>query len=48
MSGGRRYLAAAILALLAAPALGMLLAPYEKASVMERRALAPMPARPRA
>ena len=46
MSGGRRYLAAAILALLAAPALGMLLAPYEKASVMERRALAPMPARP--
>ena len=44
MSRGRRYLAAVILALLAAPALGMMLAPYETRSVMERRALAAPPA----
>jgi hypothetical protein len=46
MSRGRRYLAGLILALLAAPALGMLLAPYEIRSVMERRVLASPPAAP--
>jgi hypothetical protein len=46
MSGGRRYLAAAILALLLVPSLGMFLAPYRTGSVMERRMLAPSPAIP--
>ena len=46
MSRGRRWLAAVILAMLAAPALGMLAAPYETVSVMERRTLAPPPAAP--
>ena len=48
MKPGRRFLAALILALLAAPALGMLLAPYETRSAMERRMLAPPPAAPAA
>jgi alginate O-acetyltransferase complex protein AlgJ len=47
MSPARRYLAAAILALLLAPAAGMLVAPAQTRSVMERRLLAPAPARPR-
>jgi len=46
MSSGRRYLAAIVLALLAAPALGVMLAPYETRSVMERRVLAPPPTLP--
>jgi hypothetical protein len=46
MSPGRRFLAALILALLGAPALGMLLAPYETQSAMERRMLTPPPAAP--
>ncbi len=46
MSRGRRYLAAVVLALLAAPALGMLRAPYETRSAMERRVLAPPPTAP--
>jgi hypothetical protein len=46
MSRGRRYLAALILALLALPALGVILAPYETRSVVERRVLAPPPAAP--
>lgn len=48
MRRGRRYLAAIVLAMLAAPALGMLLAPYEISSVMERRVLASTPAAPTA
>ena len=47
MAGGRRYLAAILLALLSAPAVGMVLAPYQASSVMERRALAPVPIAPR-
>jgi hypothetical protein len=43
MSRGRRYLAAAILAMLLVPSLGMLVAPYERQSVLERRSLAPRP-----
>jgi hypothetical protein len=46
MSRGRRWLAAVILAMLAAPALGMLAAPFETSSAMERRALAPPPSAP--
>jgi hypothetical protein len=46
MNRGRRYLAAILLAMLAAPALGMLAAPYETRSVLERRVLAPPPAAP--
>jgi hypothetical protein len=46
MSRGRRYLAAALLAMLAAPALGMLAAPYETRSVLERRVLAAPPSPP--
>src|SRR5215467_8108660 len=46
MSRGRRYLAVVILAMLLAPALGMLAAPYETQSVMERRALAGPPGAP--
>jgi hypothetical protein len=46
MSPGRRFLSALILALLAAPVLGMLLAPYETRSAMERRMLSPPPAAP--
>jgi hypothetical protein len=46
MSRGRRYLAALILALLASPALGMMLAPHETRSVLERRVLASPPAAP--
>jgi hypothetical protein len=46
MSRGRRYLAAILLAMLAAPALLMLAAPYETGSVMERRALAAPPPKP--
>ena len=48
MSRGRRYLAAIALAMLALPALGMLVAPYETQSVMERRRLAPAPSVPAA
>jgi hypothetical protein len=46
MSRGRRYLAAAILALLVVPSLGMVLAPYQTGSVIERRELAALPAPP--
>jgi hypothetical protein len=46
MSRGRRWLAAVILAMLAAPALGMLMAPYDTESAMERRVLAPPPSMP--
>lgn len=46
MRRGGRFLAAFLLAMLAVPALGMLAAPYETQSVMERRTLAPAPARP--
>jgi hypothetical protein len=46
MNRGRRYLAAVVLAMLALPALGMLAAPYQTQSVMERRMLAPPPAAP--
>ena len=46
MSKGRRYLAAAILAMLLVPSLGMVIAPYERQSVLERRTLAPRPALP--
>ena len=46
MNRGRRYLAAAVLAMLAAPALGMLGAPYETRSAMERRMLAEPPSWP--
>jgi hypothetical protein len=46
MPPGRRFLAALILALLTAPALGMVLAPYETRSAMERRVLAPPPVEP--
>jgi hypothetical protein len=43
---GRRHLAAFLLLMLAAPTLGMLAAPYETQSVMERRALSPAPSVP--
>jgi hypothetical protein len=43
MSPRRRYLAAALLAMLLVPSLGMVVAPYEQQSVLERRALAPAP-----
>jgi hypothetical protein len=46
MRRGRRHLAALILAMLAIPALGLGLAPYETRSVMERRVLAPAPGLP--
>jgi len=46
MSRGRRHLAAFLLAILVLPVLGMLAAPYETQSVMERRALAPAPTAP--
>jgi hypothetical protein len=46
MNRGRRYLAAIVLAMLVAPTLGMLVAPYEIRSVMERRVLAPPPSAP--
>jgi len=46
MSAGRRYLAAVILALLVVPSLGMLAAPYETGSVLERRVLAAPPPLP--
>ena len=46
LNAGRRFLAVVILALLAAPSLGMLLAPYETRSAPERRVLAPPPAVP--
>lgn len=46
MSRGRRYLAAVVLVLLAAPAVGMLFTPYETRSVMERRWLSPLPPAP--
>lgn len=48
MSPARRYLAAAILAVLLVPSLGMLVVPRQTRSVMERRVLAPPPAVPRA
>jgi hypothetical protein len=47
MSPARRYLAAVILAVLLVPSLGMLVAPRQTRSVMERRMLAPAPAVPR-
>ena len=43
MSAGRRYLAAAVLAALLVPSLGMLVAPYQTQSALERRMLAPPP-----
>lgn len=46
MSAGRRYLAAAVLAVLAIPLLGMVVAPYETQSAPERRMLAPPPRLP--
>jgi len=46
MSRRRRWLAAVILAMLVAPAIGMLAAPYETRSAMERRMLAPPPSLP--
>lgn len=46
MSRGRRHLAAAILAMLLVPSLGMMVAPYERLSVLERRTLAPAPRLP--
>lgn len=46
MRRGRRHLAAVVLVMLALPALGMLAAPYETESVMERRLLAEPPAVP--
>jgi SGNH hydrolase-like domain, acetyltransferase AlgX len=46
MNAGRRYLAAAILAPLLIPSLGMVVAPYETQSTSERRALAPPPGLP--
>jgi len=46
MSRGRRWLAAAILATLALPALGMVAAPYETESAMEHRVLAAPPVVP--
>ena len=46
MNRARRHLAAVVLALLTGPALGMMLAPYETGSVMERRALASPPSAP--
>ena len=46
MSLGRRYLALVVLAALAVPSLGMLLAPYERESARERRVLAPVPSWP--
>ena len=44
MTAGRRYLAAVILAALAAPSLGMLATPYRTQSAPEHRLLAPPPA----
>jgi hypothetical protein len=46
LNRGRRYLAAGILAMLLVPSLGMLVAPYERQSVLERRTLAPPPEAP--
>jgi hypothetical protein len=46
MRRGRRHLAAILLAMLVAPAAGMLAAPYETQSVMEHRALAAPPTVP--
>jgi hypothetical protein len=46
MSAGRRYLAVVILAALLVPSLGMLAAPYETQSALERRMLAPPPSAP--
>jgi hypothetical protein len=46
MRRGRRYLVVVVLSLLVAPTLGMLFAPYQTRSVMERRVLAPPPAAP--
>jgi hypothetical protein len=46
MNRGRRYLAAVVLAMLAAPALLMFAAPYETGSVIERRVLAAPPSWP--
>jgi hypothetical protein len=46
MSRGRRHLAAFLLAMLVVPTLGMVAAPYETQSVMERRTLAPSPRAP--
>ena len=47
MSPARRYLAAVILAVLLVPSVGMLVAPRQTRSVMERRLLAPAPKAPR-
>ena len=47
MNGAGRYLAGVLVALLLLPSLGMLAAPYETTSVMERRTLRVPPARPR-
>jgi len=47
MSGARRYLAAAVLALLLVPSVGMVVAPYETQSAAEHRALALPPNLPR-
>lgn len=47
MSAGRRYLAVLVLAVLLAPSLGMLIAPYQTQSTPERRTLAPPPQPPR-
>lgn len=43
MDGSLRYLAAGLIGLLLAPAVGMLAAPYETRSVIERRVLNPPP-----
>jgi hypothetical protein len=47
MPRGRRFLAALVLLVLLAPSLGMLVAPYQDRSVMERRVLTPLPKAPR-